>query len=137
MKCLGPAELFSFLPPDDGRLDLICRAFDEVLPFEFRRPGEVLRAVKEGFLEQSDVAVNGAHAMTLLHHCTIDGGLAVDVAQTVRREGNCLTLFAAADEIARQKQCRYVTFHTARRGMVRLAMRCGYRPDYVGMVKGI
>ena len=137
MKLLTEPELLAVLPAEAGDARAALCRFDDVLPSDLRDPGVCLRAYLEDVIQGSTVFVNGEKAHVLFHHRTFDGGLYIDLAQTIRPSGGVAEIFAGVERLAQNLGAKYVLFATVRRGLCATAQRLGYTVQSVNLLKGL
>lgn len=137
MKPLDPETLIEMLPatPDDIERGLLT--FEHVAPVEFRSPGFIRYAIKEGWTRPEVVGVDGRRQYLITWHPANDGGFFVDIAQSLAPGGNIGFICAAMDGLAARQRAPYIRFATKRRGLARAVAPYGYTPEAVLCVKGL
>jgi len=136
VKPLTPKQLIELLPA--GTLDLrpALKAFDDFAPLEFRSPGFLREAISEGWTTPQLVNVSGVPAYLLTYHLSTDGGLWIDVAQTLDADAPYAALIAGVDLLAQKHRAKYTRFLTKRRGIATVMQEHGFFPESVMMTKG-
>jgi len=137
MKLLTPAQLIELLPVEPDLEDFALSRFEMLTPTEWRQPGFCRAAVAAGWTQPLQVNVNGKPAYVLTYRVTSDGGLWIDICQSLASGVAYEALAKAVDQLARKMQRRYIRFTTARRGIVKSAVAYGYQPEAVMMGKGV
>ena len=136
MKLISQKQLIELLPAKEPTDDLL-RAFESFTPMEFRQPGHCARMVRNGLTQPLTVSFDSIPAFLITYHITDDGGLWLDIAQTLRSGAPTAALVDALDLLAKQTCSRYVRFSTKRRGLVKLGNLNGYKAEGVIMCKEV
>ncbi len=134
---LSQNELIQLLPPDPALVDAPLRAFEALLPTEFRAPGFLKRAITEGWTIPVQVTLADGPAFLLAYHRTWDSGLWIDCAKALRPHAPSLALWQGLETLAKLGGAPYVRFATPRRGLVRYAQEVGFKVESVMLGKGI
>lgn len=125
MRKLNEQQLISLLPPDNDAVCQAISAFESVAPVNSYSKGYLAKAVAEGHYIPLQVNLQDVPHQILFFSVTLDGGLWIHAAQTIKPYHIDLT-FAAAETLRQQQQCSYIRFMTIRAGMVRAAQNHGY-----------
>lgn len=136
MKRLSERQLIELMIGEQPSTESL-RAFESVLSTEFLQPGHFARMINEGHLQSARVHFNGAAAFDLAYHLTDDGGLWIDLVQTLHSGAPTSALFESVDLLAKHHAVRYIRFTTPRRGLVELAKNAGYRAESVMVCKEV
>lgn len=116
-------------PPDVA--EAAARKFDAVAPVLCRDKGFLHRATLEGWTNAEQVNVDGQAAFVIWWHNSLDRGLWIDAAETLRNEGNPAALVLAAEAIAKREGATYIRFMTIRPGLIKVTQQGGF------MVEGL
>lgn len=131
MKLLAPNEMVSLLPAEIAEATADLLRFESLTPTIARAPGDVVAAVQSGSIKAVTVSVNAVPAYLLGFHLSRDGGLWIDIAQTLDSTATFAALNEAIHHLARTHQARYTRLTTARRGLVRVCQAFGFTPEAV------
>lgn len=137
MKFLCENELVELLPATPEASAEPLRAFEQVTPTDFRDPGFLKRAIDEGWTNPAFVCVADVPVYFLTYRLTDDGGLWIDILQSMNRGGTLAQVNAAVEHLAREKNRRYIRMTTKRRGLLVESARFGFKPEAVLLVKGV
>lgn len=132
---LSPDNLIALLPADTETLPEILRVFEDTVPTEFASPGFLVEAVREGWTKPVTISVNNVPAYLVTFHLSPDGGLWIDVVQSLSPVSHGV-LAGGIEQLAKANGCRYARCATRKRGVVRIAEKMGFRADAVIMTKG-
>lgn len=136
MKPMTPTQLVELLPADPATADAALRQFEALTPLGFREPGQMRRLVEEGFTIPTVIAVRDVPSYLLTYHLTPDGGLFIDVAQTLKgSEATFADWAVGVNQLAAREGSRYIRFTTKRRGLAAISQPYGFTPISVVMGK--
>jgi hypothetical protein len=135
MKLISPDQLIELLPAEPGDIATAQARLDSSVVF--RNQDRMREAVAEGWVHGEIITINGQKAYFVCWNKTFDGGLWLNVAQTLGTHANSPELFHGCEMLAHRERCSYVRFTTSRRALVRVAQSYGYKPDAVLMTKEI
>jgi hypothetical protein len=111
--------------------------FETACPISFASPGYVRRAILEGETTVNVLAVDGTPAFLLGWRITADGGLWVDLCQSLHTGHDFAHVIKGAEMIARNHAARYIRFATHRAGLARRCQSFGYVPESLVLTKGL
>lgn len=131
MKPLVPTDLVELLPADPDFTAATLLRFEDLTPTLARTPGDVLRWVQAGGSTPAIVSVNNVPAYLLCYRVTSDGGLFVDIAQTLDSTATLTALDAALRQLERKHQVKYTRFLTKRAGLAKIGQELGFTPEAV------
>jgi hypothetical protein len=129
MVDLLPANLADSVPHLD--------AFETACPIPYTTQGYVRRAVAEGETTLTTISVDGVPAWKLGWRRTNDGGVWIDLCQSIAPGCDFRHAVKAAEHLARQCGAHYLRFATHRAGMARLTRGLGYTPEAVVLSKDL
>ena len=138
MKPITPSEAVAVLPAEKSVCDAALLRFEDLISTQFWSQGDCKRMIDEGWIQTATVCVSEVPAYLLGYHFTDDGGLWIDIAQSLPGgTGDGRHLNQAIDMIAMKERRRYVRFYTARHGLVEFQRANGYEVEAVLLTKKI
>ena len=139
MKPASEKQLVDLLTDDGGALSDVLQKFERVICVsnKFWRPGNCKRLMLEGFIRPAVVSVDQVPAYLLGFHKSDDGGLWIDIAQTLDQGGRYPDLIAGIEKLARLEGCNHVRFFTSRRGVAERTRQAGFQVEAVLLTKAL
>jgi hypothetical protein len=131
MKPLAANDLISMLPAEPDFTERTLLRFESLTPTVAREPGEIVRWIQSGGSKPVVVSVNNVPAYLLCYRVTGDGGLFVDIAQTLDSSASISALNEAVGQLETQHAVRYTRFLTKRAGLAKIAETLGFTPEAI------
>lgn len=135
MKTLQSQQMIALLPCPLNVAETAAQKFEAVAPVLCRNKGFLHRATLEGWTNAEQVCVDGEASFVLWWHNSLDRGLWIDAAETMRETGNPGALVLAAEAIAKREGATYIRFMTVRPGLIKVAQNGGFKVEGVCLYK--
>lgn len=137
MKTISANECVELLPASAEVVAAGLVRFEDLISTRFWKRGDCKRMIDEGWITAKVIAINDTPAYLLGYHFTDDGGMWIDLLQSLVPKADGAAANVAIDMIAAQAGRRYIRFYTARRGLVQFQQRFGYLPEAVLLTKAL
>ena len=135
MKTLSADTIVSTINHVETTADNLQKALARLTPIYSHHRMDVSKlgiAVADGNIQAVTFKINGEDSHVVFYTKSVDDGLHINA--TV-----CLTngidrwcdIMSGLNDLAKQQNAKYITFHTARSGLIKKAMNSGYQPEAV------
>lgn len=116
-----------FVPCEGDDLANACRDYEALAPIHFRGVESLYRLTVEGYFTAEQVCFNVQPAFVLWWSKSIEGSLCIHAVQSLQSKAPIQVLFLAGDKICQREACNSIVVSSTRQGMVKLAMKHGYK----------
>ncbi len=135
MKVVTLSQAVTLVAATAAMVEAASDLFDDVGCVQFSNRGQFKRLVAEGFMDATQVDVDGKAAFVLFHGKTADDGLAINGCQSLRSGVSIDAAFVAAEAIRQRDNLKHIRFASIRSGLLEMAARHGYSFETVVMRK--
>lgn len=135
MRTLTENEVIKVLPVEDELLGDALVQFECSAPVLCRKPGYIKTLIAEGWMKTAQINFNNRPVYVIGWHLTTDGGLWVDIVQSLCSGISMEILYSGIEHLARAQNAVYVRWITMRKGLVRFVRSKGYVAEAVLLTK--
>lgn len=135
MKILSNVDAVELCACPPNMASAAAATFDDFAPVDFEA-GLLDYACNEGFVRAEQVLYNGQPAFVMFWSKSLDNGLSINAAQTLKAVDCPVDVaFIAAEKIRARENCKFTRFATRRAGLLEHSRQHGFRFETVLMKK--